>query len=254
MKSPLIFSFPLFFNSYIFQPPFSFFLLPVSLPHLQHPLINFSHSPLHYLCLWFPSYDFVSFSSTYFHGFPPDLLVFSFADFLRRGTRSTTGTTIDVTQRECGSYLRADIRGARGFSSGGETHWTLGKAKAPESSRRQPSSAPSSPGTAEIVLPPRHLPPPRLFSTPEMLSFPPSFPPSSVARGIRRISWQSPGKASPARRFRKSRLRDLHEPDRQKHVADRAIEHGIFSKGIAKKRFRNYFLFRETLERPTCET
>lgn len=43
--------------------------------------------------------------------------------------------------------------------------------RAAEDNRRRP---PPSPGTAEIVRSPRHLPPPRLFSTPEMLSFPPS--------------------------------------------------------------------------------
>jgi len=56
--------------------------------------------------------------------------------------------------------------------------------RAAEDNCRQP---PPSPGTAEIIRSPRHLPPPRLFSTPEMLSF----SPSSMLRGIRRISWQS---------------------------------------------------------------
>ena len=71
--------------------------------------------------------------------------------------------------QERGTYLRAVIRGVRGFSSGGETHWTLGKAKAPESSRRQLSSVPSlTRNRRNRGRVPRHLPPLQLFSTPEI--------------------------------------------------------------------------------------
>lgn len=146
---------------------------------------------------------------------------------------------IDVTERERGTYLRADIRGARGFSSGGETHWTLGKAKAyrraAEDNRRRP---PPSPGTNEIVLPPRRLPPPRLFSTPEMLSFSPSSRRLAVFGGFP----GDRGKASPAPVVSENLFvtRATHErvcsaKTRRRRSRDRARFRFLFGKSIAKK-------------------
>lgn len=145
-------------------PIFAFFLLSIFFP--PHPVINFSRSPCTTLRSLF--YDLVILMS-------PPLIFLDFLPHLisrilvSRGSlsRFTKRRRRRVVQREHGTYLRADIRGARGFSSGGETHWTLGKAKASESSRRQPSSAPSltrnrrnrsvpsAPSSAAVIFDPR---------------------------------------------------------------------------------------------------
>lgn len=126
-------------------------------------------------------------------------------------------------QRERGTYLRADIRGARGFLG-----WrnTLDSEKrkhrrAVEDNRRPPLS----PGTAENSSAPSHLlPMSRLFSIAKMLSFPLSiFLLLSLPLSLREatIFGGFPGNCEKAfcvfpRRFRKFRCEPRESPRRGK--------------------------------------
>lgn len=115
-----------------------------------------------------------------------------------------------------------------GFSSGGETHWTLGKAKAPESSRRQPSSAPSFTRNRRNRSAP-------LGTLHRRGYFRPPRCPLSLPLRCARYSTDFlaiAGKSHP-RRFRKSRLCKLSRVRRDRNtVVDRA--QFIFSEGVAE--------------------
>jgi len=139
-----------------------------------------------------------------------------------------------VLQREHGTYLRADIRGARGFSSGGETHWTLGKAKASESSRRQPSSAPSltrnrrnrsvpsAPSSTTVIFDPR-----------DALSLPLRC--SRYSANFLAIA----GKSHP--HIISENL--VYDSNQWKRVANRTIKHNLFLTKTSQKDLKSFLFF-----------
>lgn len=122
--------------------------------------------------------------------------------------------------------------------------------RAAEDNRRPPPS----PGTAEIVLSPSAPSSADGYFRPPRCSLSLPLRRSPVFGGFP----GNRGKASPACRFRKSRLCDLDEPDRQKRLANRAIEHGLFLARTTQKYLKGlgfFFIFRiKRNERLTCET
>lgn len=163
---------------------FKFLIFYYRFRFVPFPIFSIFHTPLSRIIYIFHIFHFsLRFS------IPSDFCVFYFLGFFRRGIRRWQRVMQHVWTRHLPSrWYYVENAG----SSGGETHWTLGKAKAPESSRRQPSSAPSLTRNRRIRSAPSPLPSSRLFSTlrgcsPSLsLSF--SF--FNVC-GIRRISWQS---------------------------------------------------------------